>query len=203
MIDVGLKNQRLEKVAQGWGILSRNSGVMKDLVLDMLTYARAREPEVEPCDINELCTGVAELMREKGTKKKVEIALRLQPDVGTVVLDPKGIYRCVLNLVGNAIDACDKDPGRVEIATRVNAEEPLLEIAVRDNGCGISEEHLRGLFKVFFSTKGSKGTGLGLAVTQKIIHEHEGRIRVESELDVGTTFVVTLPLRTPGEASTE
>ena len=120
--------------------------------------------------------------------------LDLQPDLGQVTLDPKGIYRCILNLVSNAIDACDKTQGLVTITSAVDETDKRLRISVADNGCGISEEDLENVFKVFFSTKGSKGTGLGLGVTQKIIAEHGGDIKAESELEVGTRFIMGLPL---------
>jgi signal transduction histidine kinase len=71
----------------------------------------------------------------------------------------------------------------------------MLYISVADDGCGISEEDRAKLFQIFHSTKGSRGTGLGLAVTKKIITEHGGEIEVESEVDVGTRFTIKLPLR--------
>ena len=199
VLDLGIKREDMGKISKGWDILSRNTGIMKDLVLDMLAYSRPREPEYEPSDPNKVCGDVAHLMEEKGREKNVEVSLALDDNIGEIVLDPKGIFRCVLNLVGNAVDACDKEAGSVRLGTRLIPEEKRLEIAVADNGCGIDEEGQKKLFTVFFSTKGSKGTGLGLAVTQKIIREHGGDIRVESELDVGTTFIIDLPLEPPAK----
>ena len=193
ILELGIRRERVESISKGWDIMKRNTQIMKDLVLDMLAYSRPREPEYEPSDINKICTDMAELMREKAKEKNADISLELQPDLRQVILDPKGIYRCILNLVSNAIDACDKSKGIVKIVTHVPKTDNCFEISVSDNGCGISEESLKNLFKVFFSTKGSKGTGLGLAVTQKIISEHGGDIKVESELDVGTKFIITLP----------
>ena len=198
ILKVGLKRQDMEKAEQGWDILSRNTGMMKDLVLDMLSYSRPREPEYEDADLNEICTRIADLMSEKARENNVDILLDLEPDIGTVVLDPKGVYRAILNLVGNAVDASDKGQGAVKISTRALTEEEVFKVSISDNGCGIGEENLKQLFKAFFSTKGSSGTGLGLAVTQKIIKEHGGDIEVESELGVGTQFTIALPLRRPG-----
>lgn len=195
ILERGIQQEDMESLNKGWDIMKRNTQIMEELVLDMLAYSRPREPEYESSDINKICTDVAELMREKAKEKNIDISLELQPDLGEVVLDPKGIYRCILNLVSNAVDACGKPKGIVEITTHVPGTDNCLEISVSDNGCGISEENLEDLFKVFFSTKGSKGTGLGLAVTQKIISEHEGNIKVESELDIGTKFIITLPLQ--------
>jgi signal transduction histidine kinase len=112
-----------------------------------------------------------------------------------VVLDSTGIKRCLLNLVGNAIDACTgAENGFIEITANV-VDDSILRITVSDNGSGISEEDKANLFQMFFSTKGSKGTGLGLAVTHKIISEHDGTIEVESAPGNGTKFIIELPLK--------
>lgn len=202
ILGVGIKRDNMRKVEQGWDILTRNTGMMRDLVLDMLSYSRSREPEYGDTDVNEICHGIARLMSERARGNDVEIVLDLERGIGRVILDPKGIYRCILNLVVNAIDAADKEDAVVRIATRAHVQDRRIEIAVSDNGRGIDEEDRNQLFKAFFSTKGSKGTGLGLAVTRKIIHEHGGDIRVESEPGAGASFKMTLPLkRAAGEFS--
>ncbi len=114
-----------------------------------------------------------------------------------MTIDPKGIYRCLLNLVSNSIDACDND-GIVKLRTDIFPQDNLLTISVSDNGCGISKENIEKLFEVFFSTKGSKGTGLGLSVTHKIITEHGGEIKVTSEPGEDTEFQINLPLNRAG-----
>lgn len=192
VVETGLKHGKMEKVQQGWDVLKRNTKIMKELVLDMLAYSKEREPEKEPSDINGICTDIADLMREKAAENSVSIRTRLSDDIGKIHLDPKGIYRCLLNLVSNAVDACDKDAGEVTIATDL-VDSGRLTVSVKDNGCGISAPDLEKLFTVFFSTKGSKGTGLGLSVTQKIVEEHGGAIDVTSEVGAGTTFTVRLP----------
>jgi signal transduction histidine kinase len=197
ILDLGIKQQQFNSVAKGWDIMKRNTQIMEDLVIDMLTYSRPRKPECAPSDINRVCSDIADLMSQKAKDKKVELVLALQPDIGELVLDAKAIYRCILNLVSNAIDASDKPVGRVEISTQASSEDGRLKIRVTDNGQGIKEENLKNLFKAFFSTKGSKGTGLGLAVTQKIIVEHGGDIVADSKVGVGTTFTIALPLVCP------
>ncbi len=194
ILNLGIQRENLESISKGWDIMKRNAQFMRELVLDMLTYARQQELQREPTDINKICTDVAELMSENAKQKGADILLDLQPDIGQVILDPKGIYRCILNLVSNAIDACDKSKGIIKITTHALETDDYLETSVSDNGYGIDEENLRNIFKVFFSTKGSKGTGLGLAVTQKIISEHGGYINVESELNKGTKFTIRLPV---------
>jgi signal transduction histidine kinase len=199
ILKAGVKREDMAKIGRGWDILSRNTGLMKEMVMDMLTYSRPREPEYEPCDINRICTQIADMMREKGGQQGVDVSVDFADDLGEVVCDSKGLYRCVLNLVGNAVDACGEAEGKVTLSTGKLTEENCFRVEVSDNGSGISKENLKQLFTPFFSTKGSKGTGLGLAVTHKIITEHGGDIRVESEPDVGTRFEIILPLCPPAQ----
>ena len=194
ILDLGIKRQNMDNIAKGWDMLQRNSDILKTLVLDMLTYSKDRTPEYEQSDINEICTNVGGLMEERAKAKNAGIKLALQDDIGEMRLDPKGVFRCLLNLVGNAVDSLGDDAGEVTIGTQTRTSANVVDITVADNGSGISEEVQEKLFKPFFSTKSSKGTGLGLALVQKIIREHGGSIAVQSELDVGTTFTVTLPL---------
>jgi signal transduction histidine kinase len=197
VVESGMKQENLQKVGRGWDILKRNTGILRELVMDMLTWSRDREPEKEPTDINTLCRDIAALMQEKAAGKGASIVVDTAPDLGLVEVDPKGIYRCLLNLVSNAVDALSStETGGGQVTLAVTAEQGTgrLEIAVRDNGCGMTPEQQRQVFDCFFSTKGSKGTGLGLAVTQKIIAEHGGKIQVASTREAGTTFTVSLPV---------
>jgi len=137
----------------------------------------------------------------KAKEFKVEIVRDLDPTVGDVSLDPKGIHRCLLNLISNAIDATtfDEDESKkylVRVATRRESDGALI-LQVSDNGCGMDEAARKQIFSSLFSTKGSQGTGLGLLITQKIVREHGGTIKVDSEPGKGSTFVIRLP---PGRA---
>ena len=195
MIDLGFRKDDSAKVMKGWDIVRRNNTFLQDLVLDMLTYSKDREPEYELVDINDLISSVTDLMEMKAKEKNVFVSWTENTSLRKIVLDPKGIQRCLLNLISNAIDACaQKKEGHVEISTD-KISRHMFYICVADNGCGISEENRSKLFQMFYSTKGSKGTGLGLAVTKKIIAEHGGEIEVESEVEKGTRFLVKLPLR--------
>ncbi|MCF8045154.1 MAG: ATP-binding protein, partial [Desulfarculaceae bacterium] len=112
-------------------------------------------------------------------------------------MDPQTVHRSVLNLISNAIDAClyDEDTSkdwRIHVRTRIE-ENHRLCIEVTDNGCGMSRETKDKIFTSFYSTKGGKGTGLGLLVTGKLIDAHEGTIDFTSEKKKGTTFTIRLP----------
>jgi signal transduction histidine kinase len=195
MVDLGFRKDDSAKVMKGWDIVRRNNAFLQDLVLDMLTYSKEREPEYELVDVNALVSSLVSLMEMKAKERNVYISWTQNTSLTKLVLDPKGIQRCLLNLISNAIDACAQNQeGHVRISTSKISGERFC-ICVADDGCGISEENRSKLFQMFFSTKGSKGTGLGLAVTKKIITEHGGEIEVESEVDNGTRFFIKLPLR--------
>jgi signal transduction histidine kinase len=116
-----------------------------------------------------------------------------------VKLDTEALHRCLMNLVGNALDACQAagfgpefPGGRVQIAV---APQPGggVRYSVSDNGCGLDDEAKSRLFTAFFSTKGEGGSGLGLMTTKKIVEEHGGSIGVTSENSSGTTFNIIIP----------
>ncbi len=101
-------------------------------------------------------------------------------------------------MVTNALDACEKQPGgRVVVSTAYLPDEKLLQIMVEDNGVGIPPEDIEKIFTIFVSQKGNRGTGLGLPVSQKILKEHGGRIRVESKPGDGSKFILEFPAALP------
>jgi signal transduction histidine kinase len=194
LVDRGLKNEDLPSVGHGWEMVKKYNGFMKSLTLDMLTYAKEREPEYDRVDVNAIIESVCEMCSSEAQESGVDVAWEGGASLDDVVIDPTGIRRCLLNLVSNAVDACrSENGGRVRVTSQLG-DADTFRVLISDNGCGISESDKRKLFRTFFSTKGSRGTGLGLAVTQKIIEEHNGRIEVDSTVGRGTTFTVTLPL---------
>jgi signal transduction histidine kinase len=134
-----------------------------------------------------------DLLREMAAEKGVTLRSELDEAVGVESLDRATVYRAVLNLVTNAIDACTESESGdlVIVRTRSNSGEVVL--TVEDNGIGMTEEVRSRLFARFFSTKAGKGFGLGLAVVKKIVEEHGGTVEVESELGRGSLFRLRLP----------
>ena len=111
------------------------------------------------------------------------------------MIDPEGIHRAVLNIVTNAIDASEgAQDAQVVIKTEWDQDASVARISVRDNGVGIDPADIPSIFQIFASTKGSRGTGLGLPVSQKIIREHGGKIVVDSRPGEGSTFTIELPM---------
>jgi two-component system NtrC family sensor kinase len=194
LIEMGLAEHDEQVVGKGWHIVERNQRRISSLVLDMLTFSKEREPDFTAANLNTVMSDVVELMRARAEELKVE--LRFEPDTSIPMLtfDSEGIHRAALNVLTNALDACDeRENGSVAVATKRLADEGLVQVIVNDNGGGIAPENLQEIFNPFFSSKGSRGTGLGLAVSQKILKEHGGRILVESRQGEGSRFVLELP----------
>ncbi|MFC1522922.1 ATP-binding protein [Elusimicrobiota bacterium] len=175
--------------------LENNLEQLKHLVQDMLTYSKKREPEYKQVYLNDLVKSVVDLMQPRANESNVKLRFFSEPGLLNAEVDPKAIYRSVLNLVLNAMDASRKD-SVINISVRSNdAQEAVIEVS--DHGCGMDEKTVRSMFQAFFSTKGSSGTGLGLSVTHKIVNEHGGRIKVKTAPNKGTTFKIYLPKRKP------
>jgi signal transduction histidine kinase len=195
IIDQNLAGGPQNGVARGWEIVKRNMQFLSNIVLDMLSYSRPRKPLCQPCKIDDLCQSVVALLQRQAGAKGVTVVTGSDPTEACI--DESGIRRCLINLVGNAIDACGDGGGLVQIEVGPAGAEGLFAIRVRDNGCGMDAAARERIFAPFFSTKGNKGTGLGLAVTKKIVEEHGGTIRVESAPGVGTEFTLLLPAKPP------
>jgi signal transduction histidine kinase len=184
---------------RGWNALKRNLQFLSNIVLDMLSYSKKREPLYQACPINDVCEDVVDLLQQHASEKGVKVLSAANDELPEVWIDEAGIKRCLINLAGNAIDACEKDKGEVRIEAGLAEADDAFKICVKDNGSGIDPESLEKIFDPFFSTKGGKGTGLGLAVTKKIVEEHGGALAVDSERGRGTTFILTLPIK-PAQA---
>jgi signal transduction histidine kinase len=181
---------------KGLEMIERNVEKISSLVKDLLSYSKERVPDLRWIRPNALGEEICTLFREKAQQGQFQLILDFDPHMGLAYLDPKGIDTCLTNLLSNAIDACLLDKGKshhhVTVRTRRN-EDRSITFEVEDNGIGMSNEVKRKLFTSFFSTKGASGTGLGLFVTQKIIHELGGHISVETKPGQGSRFCINLP----------
>jgi K+-sensing histidine kinase KdpD len=198
----GLGDHNEEKITKGWDMLQRNSSFLKTLVLDMLDYSKDRPPEYEEIELADLFGEIMAFVEGRAVEGGIELALDIDATIGKVPLDPTRMKRALLNIVANAVEATPEG-GRVAVRIApVSAER--VSIVISDTGKGIPADMMETIFEPFVSTKGSKGTGLGLPVMKKIVEEHGGRVDLESTEGKGTTFRVTLPvraLRTTGPAN--
>lgn len=194
MVDTGLRRGDTNRIVEGWQVLQRNFDRTTTLVRDFLSFSKGRVPELRPTDPNEVARDVVELYRDAAGRQGVELALEPTADLASAPLDPEGMQACLTNLVSNGIDAAlmrEEPGGRVVVRTR--DENGTLVFEVEDNGCGMDYEVKHKVFTTFFTTKGGKGTGLGLLTTKKIVQEHGGRIEVDSDPGAGSAFRIRLP----------
>jgi len=200
LVDIGIQRDDTAKLIKGWDTIKRNIGRTSNLVMDLLSYSKEREPEYEACVPNEIVDDVYELVKAKARENQVKIIVEPDDRIGEVIMDGSIIHEVLLNLASNAVDAClfDEDVSKswqVKLKTEMEPHH-VIKFEVSDNGAGMEQEVLQKLFTSFFSTKGHRGTGLGLMVTRKLIEEHQGKIAVTSQLGQGTTFTVRLPYKT-------
>lgn len=199
LANMAIKQNDTDSLKSGWEILENNMGRISNLVLDLVEYSKEREPEFEKCSPNKIANEVCELMKESAKEYDIDIVRDFTLSTDETYLDPKGIHRCLLNLISNSIDACAFDVNEKEkwfIKVRTDFEDnDTVIFEVSDNGLGMGEEVKNKLFTSFFSTKEGKGTGLGLLNTKKIVKEHGGTIDIESQPGKGSTFTIRLPKR--------
>ncbi|MEX0713909.1 MAG: ATP-binding protein [Pirellulales bacterium] len=235
LIQEGLSQHNESMVGKGWEFVEKNQERISNLVMDMLTFSKEREPELAPADMNEVAGDVVELMSARAREKGVRLSFESAPQMPILTFDAEGLHRAVLNVVTNAIDACERAaaspvepaaeagpaaaddsrqpavPGgqqasaeaEASVAVRVEYDpgEQLVRVVVSDTGGGIPPEEIDQIFSLFVSHKGSRGTGLGLPVSQKIVQEHGGRIVVTSQPGIGSRFSLELPAIFPEAAS--
>lgn len=196
MVRSALGDNDQEMLKKGWKLVERNQGRIDQLILDMLSFSKEREPMIEPTDLNKLCEDVLDLVRGRAGERGVELDWRPGKGVEAVPCDPEGIHRAVLNIVGNAVDAVDGRPGaKVGVQAILEPDGAWARIIVLDNGPGIPEDQIDDIFKPFVSSKGSRGTGLGLPVSRKVLREHGGDILVQSVVEKGSKFVMRIPMK--------
>jgi two-component system NtrC family sensor kinase len=206
LIKEGLSRHDETMVGKGWEFVEKNQQRISNLVMDMLTFSKEREPDLVPGDLNQVVGEVIELSEVRAREKKVDLLFRASQQLPTLTFDPEGIHRAVLNVVANAIDACetseepDATQGRVTVSTSYDTAANMARITVEDTGQGIPAEEIEHVFSLFVSHKGNRGTGLGLPVSDKIMKEHGGRITLDSEVGQGSRFTLELPAVKPEEA---
>ncbi|MGA2490441.1 MAG: cache domain-containing protein [Anaerolineales bacterium] len=168
----------------------------RDIIRGLLDFSRHKNPDKTLCNVNTLLKGCISLVEKQAPFHNIQLVTDLESNLPSVVLDPSQVERVFLNLIINAAEAMDGN-GRLTITTRQNLKKESVEIRVQDTGHGISAENMSKIFDPFFTTKETgHGVGLGLAISYGIVQEHGGSITVESELEKGTTFTVSMPLPT-------
>lgn len=197
LIRMGLKAKKIDLISETLPIMERGSARMEQSVKEMLDYSKDREPELEQGNIGDLLREVTGACRTRAEQHGVELREQIPTDLPDSYLDKYRFHDALLNMLGNAIEAHGPEvppDAFVEVRARQSQNGVLFVVEIEDNGPGIPSDVLRRIFQPFFSTKGAQGTGLGLAVAQKVAEENGGTLYAESEPGKGTTFTLTLPI---------
>lgn len=181
--------------------INREAIRMQKIVSNLLAFSRSHDPEWKPVGLNGLLETTIELVAYELRVNNIRVETDFDPDLPVTIGDFHRIEQVFVNLITNALQAMADSHvgGTLFLKTGQTDEhgENWLRVTVKDDGPGIRPDHVARVFDPFFTTKPpGRGTGLGLALAQQIIHEHGGSIRVASEPMKGTTFTIDLPLRT-------
>ena len=191
VVDEAFKDGNIELARKGWGIVNKNIFDITDVVQNILYSSKNRPLKYEPVLPGELLEDAVQLFREKAAALNIQLEQQINSAVPEIRLDAASIRRMLHNLLWNALEACHNDREKKEhtvIAKSDHFDENHFMFEISDNGIGMDKSTRRNMLEEFFSTKGSAGTGLGLAVVDKVVNKHGGRIEVESEPGKGSTF---------------
>ena len=194
VVEMGIKANNLVQLTKGWRVVDRNLDKIYNLTLNLLAYSKDREPQLQLVNPNKLIAECVELTAGAAGNKGAMVLADADANHPAIPLDPDGMHQVIMNLLSNALDAVEPGRGLIRIVTKYDDEHQTSVIEVIDNGTGIPPTMAGHLFELFHSTKGNRGTGLGLAVARKIVEEHEGSIKVKSSPTDGTIFTIRLPV---------
>jgi len=180
-------------------VLRREVHRLEEILSDFLRFAKEPELQFTICDVNELVGEVLDFVGPEAQAQGVQIRRGFSPDLPQCALDVDLMKQALLNLIINAQQAM---PEGGELMVRTALAQDGVQIRVIDTGIGIPPEELDRVFQVYYSTKKS-GTGLGLPTARRIIEDHGGELRVESEVGKGTSFQIVLPQADAATAATQ
>ena len=194
-LDTGMEKGNQERIEKGWDVIKLMVGRLKNMVLNLLYYAKERDLSWERTDALSLAKNVASTVEPKIKGYSIEFIHDFDRSIGKFEVDTSVVSSALINILENAMDACieDKSKKSHKIIFSVTQDKDHIVFDIHDNGMGMDRETRENIFTLFFSSKGSKGTGLGLFVSNKIIQQHGGSIRVDSTPGQGSHFNIILP----------
>ena len=195
LLESGLTKKDDNRIDEGWETVKVMVERIRKMVHDILFYAKKRDLQWEQVDVTSFAQEVARMVAAKVEKLPIDLTCDIEATIGACKIDPGYVHAALMNIFENAIDACQRrvDYPRHELRFRVWAQGDQIKFSVCDTGVGMDEETLSKLFTVFFSSKGRKGTGLGLFIANKIVEQHGGHIDVKSKPGQGSCFTITIP----------
>ena len=198
VVDEAFKDGDVELARKGWNIVNKNIFEITDVVKNILYSSKNRPLKYEIVSPGQLVKDSFALFKEKAAGLRIRLREQINPHLPEIQVDTASVRQMLNNLIWNGLQACLNDKQKknhfVSIKTDFYDDDHFfLEIA--DNGIGMDQATQRNIFEEFFSTKGSGGTGLGLAVVEKVVNKHGGRIEVDSAPGEGSRFTMIFRLK--------
>ncbi|HAO19981.1 MAG: hypothetical protein BWK80_21590 [Desulfobacteraceae bacterium IS3] len=196
LLNAGFARENEAQITEGWETVKLIVSRIRKMILDILYYAKEREVNWEKVDVLSFANDVAAAVELKIAGCGIEFVKNFDSSLGTTELDAGIVHSALINILENAMDACIEDKTKTshKIVFGAKQDEEHVIFEISDNGIGMDKETKEKLFTLFFSSKGQKGTGLGLFISDKIIRQHGGSVTVNSEPGQGTRFVIKIPL---------
>ncbi len=202
VLNSGLTENNKDEIKDGWETVRLMVGRIRSMVLNILYYAKERDLKWEQVDVLTFAKEVASTVEPKLRGHDISFQCNFDESLGQFEVDASVVRSALINVLENAVDACtgDKSDRAHKIVFVATQSEGHVIFDIYDNGMGMDRETRENMFTLFFSSKGSKGTGLGLFISNQIIEQHGGEIDVESTLGEGSHFQIKMPKRLPDEA---
>lgn len=199
ILDSGVTKADGNRISEGLHVVKDMAERIRKLILDILYYAKERELQWESIEVLAFAQDVARALEPKIKQHHIEFICKFASPLGRFQIDLNCMHAALINILENAIDACTKDTTSKthQIVFKVEAIDDSVQFAVSDNGIGMDSDTLEKIFTLFFSSKGHKGTGFGLFITNHIIKQHGGSINVKSKPKHGTEFIIKIPQKVP------
>jgi len=196
LVESGFYRNIPARIEEGLDVFKLMIERIRRLVQDILYYSKERKPECMFTDVWQFASNVANSMETRIRAANIQFKTDLPRQLGKICVDVERLRAAMINILENAMEACIEDSRphdhAIEFSATVCNSDLIFEIA--DNGPGIEKPDIQNVFQLFYSSKGKRGTGIGLFMTRQVIQQHGGTIRVESEPGKGARFIVTIPM---------
>ena len=198
VVDEGFKDDDLPLARKGWNIVNKNISEISDVVKNILYSSKNRPLKYETVSTGRLVEDSIALFKEKAASFDIQLKAQINPKVPRVELDIASVRQMLNNLIWNGLQACLTDKQEKKHVVSIGSDlydDDHFMFEITDNGPGMDPKTQRNIFEEFFSTKGSAGTGLGLAVVEKVVNKHGGRIELNSAIGAGSRFRIIFKLK--------
>jgi len=199
-LESGIKKDDRDKIAESASVVKTMARRIRKMVLDILYYTKERDLHWTNIHVLDFSKDLCSIVRQKADKHTIGLNCEFSDHMGSFEIDPGSLRSALVNIIENSIDACIDDLNKQkqhQVTFKVIDKKDNVIFDVTDNGMGMDEETKNNMFTLFFSSKGYRGTGLGLFIANQVIDQHGGSIEVKSTLGEGSNFKITLPRKLP------